>query len=297
MTGGHRLLLLLGACTLIAAAPVKHPADTSAASAEKLVKTCDSHKFETSVDTTVNGEPHRSTVKLCGVKGQSDADWLRTLRDAVRKLTVNGEMAPELRDKLIAAISAEIVRRDTPGAAASIEAPNAGLTGRITLSTPKTDEFARLPPLPAPLEGARSAPPPRPAVEEGYSTLPPLPAPSSASNPNSGRIIASAPTLKFTCFTPGDLAGAGPCTYFGRDTVLTISAAQDLPGGIALEFVRDGHPRADINLGGLKRAQPWQMGLPREICAGFGTGRIDLRVVSEPAGDVLNTDGPYVLRC
>jgi hypothetical protein len=248
------------------------------------------------VDTTVNGEPHRSAMKLCGVQGQSDADWIGTLRDAVRKLSANQQMAPELRDKLIAAISAEIVRLEAPGAAAPIPVPNAGLTGRITFGAPKTDDFARLPPLPTPVAPARAAPP-APAVEEGYSTFPPLPAPTSAAQPKPPRIIPAAPTLKFTCFTPGDLAGAAPCTEFGRDTVLTISPAQDVPAGIALEFARDGQPQADVDLGGLKRAQPLQVVLPRQVCAGFGTGRIDLRVVSKAGGDVLSTDGPYALRC
>jgi hypothetical protein len=297
MSRGHSLLLLLGTCTLLAAAPAKHPADPPPGSAQKLVQTCDAHKFETSVETTVNGEPHRSTVKLCGVHGQSDADWVRTLRDAERKLSANQEMAPELRDKLTAAISAEIGRLNALAAAAPIKAPNPGLTGGITFSAPKTDEFARLPPLPQPVEPARPVPPPPSALQEGYSTLPPLPPPINASQPKAARIIPAAPTLKFACLTPGDLAGAGPCTDFGRDTVLTISAAQDVPAGIALEFVRDGHPQADVDLGGLKRAHGLQVAVPRQICAGFGAGRLDLHVVSKAGGEVLNSDGPYVLRC
>lgn len=299
MSPRHRHFLVLVACTLVAAAPVKHSADPAAASGRKLVETCGAHKFQTSVDTTVNGEPHRSTVKLCGVKGQSDADWVRTLRDAVRKLTLNRDITPDLRDKLIAAIGAEIVRLDIPVATASIKAvPNAGLTGRIALSGPKSDDFARLPPLPMPVKEAPTAPPPAPGVEKAYFfSLAPLPATTSASQRNPAPTIPAAPSLKFTCFTPGDLAGPGPCTEFGRDTVLTISAAHDVPAGIALEFVRQGHARADVDLGGLKRAQPWQMLLPRDFCAGFGTGRIDLRVVSKGGGEVLNSEGPYVLRC
>src|SRR5206468_5812714 len=119
----------------------------------------------------------------------------------------------------------------------------------------KSDDFAHLPPLPAPIATARAAPA-APPVEEGYSTLPPLPPPTSASEPRPVRVIPAAPNLKFTCFTPNDPTGAGPCTDFVGDTVLTVSAAQDVAAGISLEFVRNGHSQADVDLGGLKSGRP-----------------------------------------
>ena len=63
---------------------------------------CDAHKFE-----TVVGE---SKVKLCGVEGQNDAQWLDTLRDAIKKLEANKDMPAPQREQIVAAIKIEIAR-------------------------------------------------------------------------------------------------------------------------------------------------------------------------------------------
>src|SRR4051812_44305865 len=109
----RRLFFLAPSAILLAAAPPHKPAPRppSPPPAEaRLIQSCEAHKFETVVDTVVDGHPGKSKVKLCGVEGQSDAEWIGTLRDAIRKLEANKTMAPATRDQIIAAIKSEIAR-------------------------------------------------------------------------------------------------------------------------------------------------------------------------------------------
>ena len=57
--------------------------DDPPADAKALIDTCAAHKFETIVsDVTADGQPKKSRVKLCGQPGQTDAEWIATLKDA-----------------------------------------------------------------------------------------------------------------------------------------------------------------------------------------------------------------------
>src|SRR5438876_11945916 len=85
--------------------PVSKPAAVS-----QLIQSCDAHKFETIVHAVVDGEPHDSKVKLCGVEGQGDAEWIKTIRDAIHKLQANKDMAPAVREQIVTANNAEIGR-------------------------------------------------------------------------------------------------------------------------------------------------------------------------------------------
>ncbi|HEY7005083.1 MAG TPA: hypothetical protein VH392_01230, partial [Sphingomicrobium sp.] len=58
---------LVAAAAIAAPTPKKAPAPDAAA--RKLVQNCDAHKFETVVHDEVDGKPHQSKVKLCGVEG------------------------------------------------------------------------------------------------------------------------------------------------------------------------------------------------------------------------------------
>jgi len=89
MTGMRRVALFVLASMMfapVAATPRKaSPKATPklAATEDKLIQSCDAHKFETVVDLLVDGQPKKSKVKLCGVEGQSNADWIGTLKDAI----------------------------------------------------------------------------------------------------------------------------------------------------------------------------------------------------------------------
>src|SRR5437588_3911112 len=70
---------------------------------QKLLENCDAHKFETVIEVTAAGQTKHSRVKLCGTEGQSDADWVRTLEDAVAKTSANLQMPPAVRDQIVTA--------------------------------------------------------------------------------------------------------------------------------------------------------------------------------------------------
>jgi len=109
---------------------------------------------------------------------------------------------------------------------------------------------------------------------------------------------AAAPRLAFGCDAPGELTSDAPCAGFQRETMLTIHAREDVPAGMFLQFVRNDHSQAEVALGGLRRGKALRTPLPREVCSGFTSGKLELRIVRGEAGsEVLATDGPYSLRC
>lgn len=262
------------------------PADAPSAEMQKLLQNCDARKFETVIDVTVEGKPRKSKVKLCGTAGQSDADWIKTLKEAVDKTAANQKMPQAMRDRIITALNGEIAR----------------LTGL----QPKAGAAASAPPAPKP-----ALPPPRQARQDtlarDYGSLPPLP----ATAPPPTRVLASAgvnvpmlsrPRLSMTCFAPGDLAGDGPCTGFERDTLLIVKAGENLPPGTSLRFVRNGDRQADVELAQLKRGKSMRVALPREVCRGVVGGRLEIRIVRSvpavgPKGQEVGKEGPYNLRC
>jgi hypothetical protein len=279
---------------VLAAPPAKPPPDPPASQLKQLMDTCDAHKFETIVDTTLDGKPHKSRVRLCGKEGQSDADWIGTLKDAIAKLRANKEMDLPVRDQIITAIETEIDRLD----------PNGPPRGTLAQGPP-----AAVPRLDLPLEtasGEASAPPLAPE----YSSLPPLPTtppppPRVLTPAMTGGVAGTstsirvptgpAPKLSFACFSPGDIGGAGPCTEFDRETMLTVSAHSDVGKGVALRFLRNGEQRAEVDLTQLRPGKSLRIALPRQVCQGVGDGRLDLQVVED--GAEVKSDGPYALRC
>lgn len=266
------------------------------AKTRQLMQSCDAHKFETVVKETVDGQPQQSKVKLCGKEGQSDADWIVTLKDAVSKLNANKEMEPAVRDQIVAALKSEIARLELDGA-------KAFGTSQKTSSTAAVDSLAPLPELPQPKPSqSASLPPPRvisaaPASE--YAALPPLPtgptAPTRVLAGGVGGIAAPLPKprMTLTCFTPGE--AEGPCTGFSRDTLITVLAGEDLPPDTSLRFVRDDDPKADVALAQLKKGRSVRLAIPTDVCRHAVGGRLELRIVR--AGQEVGTDGPYNLNC
>ena len=303
------LLVPVGA----SAAPRKPAPPAKQPVVPKLMQSCDAHKFETVVHAVVDGEPHDSKVKLCGIEGQSDADWIKTLRDAISKLEANKDMAAPVRNQIVTAIQTEISRLMIVGSAP----PQARKTVEVDPAPALSRDFSALPPLPpppppetadalAPAQTSQVAlPPPREAaatpIRKDYAQLPPLPpapsaAPTIAALP--APIPAAAPRLAFGCDAPGELTSDAPCAGFQRETMLTIHAREDVPAGMFLQFVRNDHSQAEVALGGLRRGKALRTPLPREVCSGFTSGKLELRIVRGEAGsEVLATDGPYSLRC
>jgi hypothetical protein len=283
------LFALLSLTAPLAAASRKPAPKPSAV--PQLIQSCDAHKFETVVDAMVDGQPHKSKVKLCGVEGQSDADWIKTLRDAIRKLQASKDMALATREQIVTAINAEIGRLSIVGSAAQSK------TDSVAEASPSFSlkrDYAALPPIPPP-----KGPPATPVapVEKDFTMLPPLPsAPATAAAIAPALLVpAVAPRLTIACETPGDLAGEAPCAEFERETMVTIRAGEDVPTGTLLQFVRNGQAQGDVSLEGLRKGRALRTALPTQICSGFGAGRLDLRIMHGP--QVLKSDGPFALRC
>lgn len=292
----RRVALFVLASMMIAplsAAPRKiapKPAAKPAAE-EKLIQSCDAHKFETVVDIVVDGQPKKSKVKLCGVEGQSNADWIGTLKDAIQKLEANKEMPAAQRDQIVSAIRAEIGRLSI--VATPVPPPRREATGEP--ASPLSRDYAALPPMPPPVAGPPSIPPPpatpvQPSATEPASPPGPIAVPVPAPAP-----AVVLPKLTFACYTPGDIGGEAPCAGFEHDTLVTVEAKGNVPTGAALHFIRNGEDRANIDLAALSRGGSMRVALPSEVCSGFGAGRLELQVVVN--GAPARSEGPYPLRC
>ncbi len=275
-------------------------ADEPSAQVKALLQNCDAHKFETTIEVTVEGKPKKSRVKLCGTEGQSDADWIRTLKDAAEKTSANRQMPPAVRNQIVTALNGEIARLS------SGEPPSS------SQKTSALDGISALPPLPPPPAPAATALPPPRKIEpaqrsEAYSSLPPLPAapppPVHVLAGEGGGSIAllSNPKMSFSCYTPGE-TDEGPCTEFNRDTMLMVRADEDVPAGTSLRFVRSGERLADVELLQLKRGRSERLPLPSQVCRGVNGGKLEIRVVrsaqgGDAEGQEVASDGPFVLRC
>jgi len=295
------LVAILGAGLAVAAAAAapqtKSPAPGNAPDAQtkQLLQNCDAHKFETVVHQVVDGQPQQSKVKLCGKEGQTDAEWIGTLKDAITKLNANKQMPAPLRDQIVTALNAEIAR---------LQHPAPLLPSSPAAKTSMLDGLTPLPPLVQPKQsGTVALPLPRrtapSAPADEYAALPPLP----ASPPPPTHVLGLAagasleplprPRMSFVCFEPGQ--AEGPCTGFTRDTLLTVRAGEDLPASTSLRFVRDGDPKADVDLAQLKRGKSVQLTVPVDVCRHAVGGKLELRIVR--AGQEVGSEGPYNLNC
>lgn len=293
-------LILTSAIAVATAAPPSgrksSPApDKATQQAKQIIQNCDAHKFETVVHEVVDGQPRQSKVTLCGKDGQSDAEWIDTLKDAVAKVNANKDMEAPIRDQIAAALNAEIER---------LQKPVPLLPGKSAARSSVIDGLAPLPGLPQsrPAETAALPPPrqimPAPAHDE-YAALPPLPtAPPPAPRVLSGAADAVLPLLpplkvSFTCedATQTD----APCTGFTRDTLITVHAGEDIPAGTSLSFVRDGDPKADVALAQLKKGRSVRLAVPADVCRHAVGGRFELKVLR--SGQEVGSEGPFNLTC
>ena len=288
------------AATAVAAPKAKKVVPPAAAApraeTRRLVESCDAHKFETVVNDEVDGKPHQSKVKLCGKEGQSDSEWIDTLKDAVEKVVTNKEMPAAMREQISAALKTEIARLQLK------EAKAFGVEPQTEKGTALAG-IAALPPLPQPKpSNALPLPPPRAvptAPKQEYAALPPLPtappAPTRVLPGGASSLAAVLPKPRMTliCNNPGQ--AVGPCTDFTRETTIIVRAGEDLPAKTSLRFVRDGEPEADVELAQLKKGRSQQLAFPRDVCSHVAGGRLELRIVR--SGQEVGRDGPYNLTC
>lgn len=247
-------------------APVEGPA----AELKALAETCSAHRFETMV--VVDGSGRAKKVKICGEEGQSDADWLVTLRDSRNKAAADENMAEAVKDQLVAALATEIERLEQLAAAA---APAAVTVATIDLP---------------------SQPLAVPEAKPQYSSVPPLPALKprvAGASPTAVSAPVARPRLTLRCALPRE-SFAG-CARLERETRLLIRADEDLASGISLRFLRGGEARAEFDLGSLRKGESLREKLPGRVCSGVLRGRVEVQVLSK--GRVAQTMGPYNLYC
>lgn len=273
---------VMGATLLAAAATgVAAPAPPDPSAAKSLVQSCDAHKFETAIQLIgPDGKPKQSKVKMCGTIGQSDADWIRTLEDAVGKTQENTEMPRAAKEQIIAAVTLEIDRLRHP----ALQLPPG--TDIATLSRPK-------PSLPA----APATP-----LSRDFGMLPELPTASSVPPPNligPGATVAAAPRLTLRCALSGDEARPSECDGIDRDTVMVLRADDAYPRGVELRFVRHGNSLAELDLPALKQGQTASLRLPPAVCRGVVRSKVEIQALAAnaPSGTGAGPIGEYDLRC
>jgi hypothetical protein len=269
---------LFAAAATAAAAPKKAPVPAEPPAAVKaLVQNCDAHRFETTIHLTVNGQPKESKVRLCGTEGQSDSDWIRTLKDAVAKTAANLQMPQAAREQIVAAVSAEIQRLSRPA-----------------LSLPAGGDIAHLPKAAA---RAPDAP-----LARDYGALPPLPTASTVSPPHllgPGGIVGAVPRVTLRCALAGDEDRPTECDSIDRDTVLVLRADEAFPSGVAMRFLRKGEQRAELDLPALRAGQTTILRVPVAVCKGVVRSRVEIQALGGKAssGTPAGTIGEYDLRC
>lgn len=264
----------LGATSAPAQDAAIPPVDVAAeppAELRALADSCAAHKFETML--IVAGRERPINVKICGKQGQSDADWLVTLRDSVAKTEANDELEQPVRDEIVGALKTEIARLESMAAAAA--ATRAEPSATIAVSR----EPVRVP---------EAAP--------QYSSVPALPAPKprasgSPSNPSAAPPVR--PRLSIRCALPRETFAT--CATLERETQLMIRADENLAAGTTLRFLRGGDARAELDLGTLRKGAALREKLPGRVCSGVLRGKVQVQVLSN--GRVAETLGPYPLYC
>ena len=281
---GIAIVLVLSAASVAAspAPPRKKPVAASPASAPavQLVQNCAAHSFETTIELPApNGLLKQSKVHLCGTLGQSDADWIKTLQDAVAKTTASPTLPPAAKEQIIAAVKIEIARLSTPRA----------------LRLPSGPDISKLP------KAAANKAPPVP-LSHDYDALPPLPTASSVEPPHvlgPGGIYG--PTLRLTlrCALAGDEDRPMDCDSIDKDTVIVLRADEPFPSGLDLRFVRNGDSRAERTLPAMKAGQVATLRLPPAVCNGVVRSKVEIEALgaNAPSGSPAGRIGEYDLRC
>jgi hypothetical protein len=227
---------------------------------------------------------HVAKVTLCSKKDATPDELVRMFESAASTLSQNQRMAPEKRSDLVVQMEAKADEyRGVKSAAAPIPGVTAPATASLAPLRPATPldrgpEYSALPQLP----------PPQPTVATPVA---------AAATPS----LLGKPQLRIECFSPAALGGPGPCDSLERETIVKVRADAAVPAGTSLRFLRRGDLRAELELAQLARGKSTQFALPREVCAGVAESKVEIQVVrrakANDAGQVVESMGPYFLRC
>lgn len=272
------IALLGGSTVLMAAAPAqKAPAPEKALA----VQNCAAHSFETTIQLLgPDGKPRQSKVKMCGTDGQSDAEWIHTLQDAVKKTSLSAQMPLAAKEQIITAVNAEIERLSRP-----------------SLSLPDGMDISKLPKA-----GAQRTTDAAP-LSRDFGALPPLPTANSVAPPSvlgpGGALGVAPPRLTLRCALAGDEDRPSGCDTIDKDTVLVLHADEAFPRGVEMRFARHGDQRAELDLPALRQGQTAKLRLPKAVCDGVVRSKVEIEALGAgaPAGTIAGRIGEYDLRC
>ena len=275
MTG--RIALILAGFGLAASSAAAQQASEPGTELKALAA-CDARKFETLV--IVDGSRGK-TVKVCGKPGQTDAEWLVTLRDSANKVKADKAMAQTVKDQILAALEAEIGRLEEAAAATAPAASVATIAiNERPVSTPEAPpQYSSVPQLPVPK--------PRLSASQAKASE------AKASQANAQSAPPIRPRLTLRCAMPRESYVA--CARFERETQLIIRADEDIAVGTSLRFLRGGDNRAELDLSKLRKGDLLREKLPGRVCSGVLRGKVLVQVLSK--GQVAETLGPYALHC
>lgn len=264
------LAAALAAAGASAAQPQPTAQEKAAAAAEaaRKIAACEGRKFEFEA-----GGERPTKITLCSEKGASTDDLVRMFESAAARIERLDKLPPDRRASLVAQLKAKIAEiRSADLVPLKLPAP-----GVMPENAP-APEYAKLPPLPAPVRTPAVAP------------ASPLPA-------------VALPRLRLTveCSTPGEIGEGGPCVNIAKDTLLTVRAGETLPAGTSLRFVRRGDVRAELALAQMRKGQARRVRLPLEVCSGVVSSEVEIQVLRRASptalGQMVESRGPYQLRC
>ena len=101
-------LALIAAIAMLGPVSAYGQEATGGAPAAAKANPCNARRFETIVNFVADGKPRRSRVRICGEEGQSDQDWVRTLKDSLEKTAASTTLGEDAKTQIITALKAEI---------------------------------------------------------------------------------------------------------------------------------------------------------------------------------------------
>ncbi len=241
--------------------------------AETLKSKCGDRRFETSAEGMIGGQRRRRRMTLCAEPGETDAQWLAKLENAVTWVKAQTDLSDEVKDQLVADLRKEIAR-------------------------PKTVRLS--PALPSAT---------LPAADALVATVPPMPAPLSTTYTASGSVYRPTapvrperPPLTIRCLAVGERGSGSRCNFLDEDTVLAVQADANLASSTALRILRRGETRAEIPIAALRQGQMVRVKMPAPVCSRVSSSVVTIQILAgDPAtvagNRVADELGPFRLRC
>ena len=284
------LLIALAVAVAPDSAGAPRAGEIPKAKAEAIIAQCGARKFETDVISDNQGKVRKAKILLCAKPGESDDQWIATLEKAGSQIAASPALSADAKAKVAGEIQTaiDVVRGK----------PSAGAQAGVTNGLPANQAFT-LPGPPSPEVDPLSRPEPIVATVRPLPPPPPPPGISVMRAPISKPPV-SKPPITISCSEGGDVAGPGECIELTSNTLLVVRADNDLNSRVSLRFIRDGDPRGGLALGMMRRGQVVRSRLPAQLCAGVVRGRVKVDTVvfdGTAAGQVADTQGPYLLRC